>query len=269
MDFDYSPKVQELQARLQQFMDEHVYPNEERFDAEVAEGDRWQPTRVVEELKAKAQGRGAVEPVPAGVRARRRADQPRIRAAVRNHGARAAGRPRSSIARRPTPATWKCWSATARRSRRSSGWSRCSTGEIRSAFAMTEPAVASSDATNIQSSIVRDGDEYVINGRKWWSSGARRSALQDLHLHGQDRSRQRRQAHAAVDDPGAARYAGRERSCATCRCSATTTRRTATWKSSSRTCGCRSSNILLGEGRGFEIAQGRLGPGPHPSLHAR
>ena len=125
---------------------------------------------------------------------------------------------------------------------------------------MTEPDVASSDATNIRCEIGRDGDDYVINGRKWWTSGVRASALQDHDRDGQDRSR-RADAPAAVADPGAARHAGREDRCATCRSSATTTRRTATARCCFEDVRVPASNILLGEGRGFEIAQGRLGPG--------
>ena len=132
-------------------------------------------------------------------------------------------------------------------------------GEIRSAFLMTEPEVASSDATNIQCQIETRGDEYVINGRKWWSIGRRRSALQDRNPDGQDRSR-RRASTATVDDPGAARRAGRE-----------IKRHLTVFGYDDAPHGhmeieltksaCRPSNLLLGEGRGFEIAQGRLGPG--------
>ena len=228
MEFAYSDKVAALQDKLRGFMDEHVYPNEARHVREIETGDRWQPT---------AHHRGAQ-----GQGARRRAcgtcscrdsprgagpHQSRIRAALRDHGPLAAWRPRCSTARRPTPATWRCWSATAATSRRRQWLKPLLAGEIRSCFAMTEPAVASSDATNIERSIARDGDDYVINGRKWWTSGAPRPALQDRHLHGQDRSRKRRPPQPAIDDPGADGHARRQGACATARCSATTTRRTA------------------------------------------
>ena len=166
-------KAVDLQRRLTAFMDEHVYPNEATFHRQIADGDRWQPTAIVEELKPKARAAGLVEPVPAGERVRRRADQRRVRAALRDHGPRARlRRRRSSTARRPTPATWKCSCATAPRRSASAWLEPLLAGEIRSCFAMTEPDVASSDATNIRSRIERDGDDYVINGRKWWTSGA-------------------------------------------------------------------------------------------------
>ena len=125
---------------------------------------------------------------------------------------------------------------------------------------MTEPDVASSDATNIQCSIVRDGDSYVINGHKWWSSGAGDPRCKVYIVMGKTDPRCA-EASAAVDDPRSRRRDRRHRASAAARCSATTTRRTATWTSRSRTCACLLSNMLLGEGRGFEIAQGRLGPG--------
>ena len=132
-------------------------------------------------------------------------------------------------------------------------------GEIRSAFLMTEPAVASSDATNIETSIVRDGGNYVINGRKWWSSGLGDPRCKIAIVMGKT-------------DPSRARHEQQSRSwsrsrrlaskfCACCRCSATTTRRTATLKFCSTMFAYRPAIFRLGEGRGFEIAQGRLGPG--------
>src|SRR6266581_4377840 len=192
MEFDYSPKVQALQKRLQQFMNDHVYPNEQRFDAEVAEGDRWQPTRVVEELKAKAKvadlwnlflpesGHGA------GLTNTEYAPLCEIMgrvlwaAEVFNCSAPDTGNI-EVLERYGTPEQKKQWLEP------------LLDGRIRSAFTMTEPGVASSDATNIQSSIVRDGAHYVINGRKWWSSGAMSPRCQLLIVMG-------------VTDPNAERH---------------------------------------------------------------
>ena len=132
-------------------------------------------------------------------------------------------------------------------------------GEIRSCFAMTEPDVASSDATNIRSSIVRDGDEYVINGRKWWTSGAGDPRCKIAIFMGKHQPR-RAATSAAVDDPGADGHAGRQ-----------IERMLTVFGYDDAPHGhaeivfdnvrVPASNLLLGEGRGFEIAQGRLGPG--------
>ncbi|MGH7185610.1 MAG: acyl-CoA dehydrogenase family protein, partial [Pseudomonadota bacterium] len=170
MDFEYSAKTKDLVKRLNAFMDEHVYPNEERFMAEVAEGDRWQPTEVIEELKGKAKAadlwnlflpeskRGA------GLTNLEYAPLCEVMGRVIwsgevfNCSAPDTGN-MEVLERYGTDAQKKQWLEPLLE------------GRIRSCFAMTEPGVASSDATNIESSIVREGDEYVINGRKWWSSG--------------------------------------------------------------------------------------------------
>ncbi|HWH41013.1 MAG TPA: acyl-CoA dehydrogenase family protein, partial [Usitatibacter sp.] len=171
MDFEYSPKVKDLQARLVAFMDEHVYPNEHRFHEEVAEGDRWQPTRIVETLKAKARAAGLwnlflpQSARGAGLTNTEYAPLCEIMGRVPwapevfNCSAPDTGN-METIERYGTEAQKREWLEP------------LLAGEIRSGFAMTEPAVASSDATNIQASIKRDGDGYVINGRKWWTSGA-------------------------------------------------------------------------------------------------
>jgi acyl-CoA dehydrogenase len=258
MNFDYSPKVQALRARLQQFMDGHVYPNEARFDAEVAEGDRWQPTRVVEELKAKAKaadlwnlflpesGRGA------GLTNTEYAPLCEIMgrvlwaAEVFNCSAPDTGN-MEVLERYGTPEQKKQWLEP------------LLDGRIRSAFTMTEPAVASSDATNIQSSIVRDGDAYVINGRKWWSSGAGdprskififmgktdpaapKHAQQSMILIPRETPGVKILRHLPVFGYDDAPHGHMEIDFVDVRVPV--------------------ANILLGEGRGFEIAQGRLGPG--------
>src|SRR6266849_4373176 len=171
MHFEYTDKVKALQKRLLAFMDEYVYPNEKVYYKQIDEGDRWQPTAIIEELKPKARAAGLwnlflpENPYGEGLSNLEYAPLCEIMG-------------RSSMA----PEVFNCsapdtgnmevlarYGSEAQKER----WLKpLLNGEIRSCFAMTEPAVASSDATNIQSSIVREGDQYVINGHKWWSSGA-------------------------------------------------------------------------------------------------
>ncbi len=259
MDFEYSPKVQELMDRVNAFMDEYIYPNEDQFMKEVAEGDRWQPTQIVETLKAKAKEQGLwnlflpesdhgagltnVEYAPLCEIMGRVLWAPE----VFNCNAPDTGN-MEVLARYGTPEQQEQWLKPLLE------------GEIRSCFAMTEPAVASSDATNIESSIVRDGDEYVVNGRKWWSSGANDPRCQMFIFMGksdpENPNRHQQQSMIIVprDTPGVnilrhlpvfgfddAPHGHAEILFENVRVPA--------------------SNMLLGEGRGFEIAQGRLGPG--------
>jgi len=258
MNFDYSPKVRALQSRLQEFMDEHVYPNEKRFDADAAEGDRWQPARVVEELKAKA----------------RAADLWNLFLPESGHGAGLTNTEYAPLCEIMGRVRWasEVFNCSAPDTGNMEVLERYGTaeqkrqwleplldGKIRSAFAMTEPAVASSDATNIQSSIVRDGSEYVINGRKWWSSGAgdprckififmgktdptaAKHAQQSMVLVPRDAPGVNILRHLPVFGYDDAPHGHMEIEFSNVR--------------------VPISNILLGEGRGFEIAQGRLGPG--------
>ncbi len=259
MSFEPSPKTQALLDRLNAFMDEHVYPNERRFFDEVAEGDRWQPTTVVEELKAKAKAAGLwnlflpESEHGAGLTNLEYAPLCEVMGRVLwapevfNCSAPDTGN-MEVLARYGTPEQQQQW------------LDPLLNGEIRSCFAMTEPEVASSDATNIASSIVRDGDDYVINGRKWWSSGANDPRCKIFIFMGKtdpdNPSRHRQQSMILVprDTPGVkvlrhlpvfgyddAPHGHGEILFDNVRVPA--------------------SNMLLGEGRGFEIAQGRLGPG--------
>ena len=173
MNFEYSSQVKELQKRVAAFMDEHIYPNEDRFFGEIEanrkKGNAWVPTKIIEELKPKARAEGLWNlwrPKAHGGTLTNTEYAPLCEIMgkvswapeVFNCSAPDTGN-METILRYGTPEQQERWLKP------------LMNGEIRSAFLMTEPDVASSDATNIETSIVRDGNEYVINGRKWWSSG--------------------------------------------------------------------------------------------------
>ena len=257
MHFEFSDKVKDLQKRLTAFIDEHIYPNEKRFHQEI-ENNRWAPTRIIEELKPKARAAGLwnlflphdengaglsnLEYAPLCEIMGRSTMAPE----VFNCSAPDTGN-MEVLARYGTPEHKERWLKP------------LLAGEIRSCFAMTEPAVASSDATNIESSIVRDGNEYVINGRKWWSSGAGDPRCKIAIFMGKTdptapKHKQQSMILVPFDTPGVkierllsvfgydhAPHGHGEVTYTNVRVPV--------------------SNILLGEGRGFEIAQGRLGPG--------
>jgi len=263
MDFEHSPKVKALQQRVTAFMEEHVYPAEARFEQEMdgfrAAGNAWQPAPVMEALKQKAKAAGLwnlflpESKLGAGLTNLEYAPLAEImgRSAIGsepfNCSAPDTGN-METIVRYGNPEQQERWLKP------------LLDGTIRSGFAMTEPAVASSDATNIEARIVRDGDHYVINGRKWWTSGANDPRCKVLIFMGKtdpdnaDRHRQQSMILVPMDTPGVkvlrhlpvfgyddAPHGHAEVEFVDVRVPA--------------------SNMLLGEGRGFEIAQGRLGPG--------
>ena len=156
MDFDYSPKVRDLQARLKAFMEAHVYPNEARFHAQVEEGDRWQPTRLIEELKPKARAAGLWNLfLPASERGAGLSNleyAPLCEIMGRVHWA-----PEVFNCSAPDTGNMEVFERYGTPEQKKQWLEPLLEGKIRSGFAMTEPAVASSDATNIQSSIVRSG----------------------------------------------------------------------------------------------------------------
>jgi len=263
MDFEYSPKVKQLQARLLEFMDQHIYPNEALFFQEIADnrakGNAWIPTRIIEELKPKARAAGLWNlflphspRAPEGLSNLEYAPLCEIMgrapfsAEVFNCSAPDTGN-METIARYGTEAHKDQWLEPLLK------------GEIRSAFLMTEPEVASSDATNIQCSIQRDGDEYVINGRKWWSSGAGDPRCAIYIVMGKtnpDAGRHEQQSMILV--PADAKGITVERALSVFGYDDAPHGHMEVVLKNVRV---PASSILLGEGRGFEIAQGRLGPG--------
>ena len=271
MDFDYSPRTKDLQARLVAFMARHVYPSESAYWAEIEAhtkaGKRWTPLDLIEGLKVKARGEGLWNlflPASAdgthdtsghygaGLTNQEYAPLAEIMGRVPwasevfNCSAPDTGN-METIVRYGTAEHRQRWLEPLLR------------GEIRSAFAMTEPDVASSDATNIASSVRRDGDDYVINGRKWWISGAgdpRCSIYIFMGKTDSDAPRHSQQSMILVpsNTPGIkvlrplSVFGYDDAPHGHCEIDFDNVR-------------VPTSNLLLGEGRGFEIAQGRLGPG--------
>ncbi len=270
MDFGYSPRTLELQANLQRFMDDYIYPAEARYTAEIEAntkaGKRWTPLQVIEELKVKARAQGLWNlflPPSADGSSREAEYGPGLSnqeyaplaeimgrvmwsSEVFNCSAPDTGN-METIVRYGNAEHKKLWAEPLLE------------GKIRSAFAMTEPAVASSDATNISASIKRDGDDYVINGRKWWISGAGdpRCAIY-IFMGKTDPEAPRHSQQSMILVPSNTK-------------GVTVIRPLPVFGYDDAPHGhCEilfenvrvpASSILLGEGRGFEIAQGRLGPG--------
>ena len=256
---ELSAKVEDLLERVSKFMDDNVYPNEKNILAEIAEGDRWQPSQILEGIKAKAKEQGLwnlfLPEIDRG-------------AGLTNyeyaHLCEMMGRtqfgPEAFNCSAPDTGNMETLERYASDEVKEEWMAPLLEGTIRSAFAMTEPEVASSDATNIESSIIRDGDEYVINGRKWWTSGANDPRCKVFIFMGKsdaknpNRHKQQSMIVIPADSSGVkvlrnlpvfgfddAPHGHAEVLFENVRVPV--------------------KNILLGEGRGFEIAQGRLGPG--------
>lgn len=262
MDFDYSPRTKQLQARVQEFMVAHVYPNEGRYrddlEAATRAGRRWSPVAIVEELKPRARAAGLwnlflpESEYGAGLSNQEYAPLAELMGRVPwasevfNCSAPDTGN-MEVLVRYGTPAQKQRWLEP------------LLAGEIRSAFAMTEPAVASSDATNIEARIERDGDDYLVNGRKWWTSGAGDPRCK-VHIF------------MGKTDPQAPRYSQQSMILVPTDAPGVEVLRPLSvfgyddaphghMEVDFRNVRVPASNLLLGEGRGFEIAQGRLGPG--------
>ena len=268
MDFDYSPKTKELQVKLQAFMDDYIYPSEGAWHAEIetntAAGKRWTPLELIEGLKQKAQAAGLWNlflPVDSA-------------AASGYQGAGLTNQEYAPLAEIMGRVLWssEVFNCSAPDTGNMETIARYGSeenkarwlkplleGKIRSAFAMTEPEVASSDATNIQTRMERQGDDYVINGRKWWTSGAGDPRCAIHIVMGKTNPQAERHAQQSMvlvpsNTPGV-----------------TVVRSLNVMGFDDAPHGHMEvlfenvrvpvSNILLGEGRGFEIAQGRLGPG--------
>lgn len=258
MDFAHTDKTREGMDRVQRFMDAHIYPNEETYARQIAEGERWQPVQIIEDLKEKAKAEGLwnlfLPESERGAGLTNLEYAPLAEIMGRVSWA-------SEVFNCSAPDTGNMevldrYGSEAQKDR----WlTPLLEGEIRSAFLMTEPDVASSDATNIECSITREGDDYIVDGRKWWSSGAGDPRCKLFIVMGKtdpdaERHKQQSQILVPADADGVeilrpltvfgyddAPHGHMEVRLNKVRVPA--------------------ENLILGEGRGFEIAQGRLGPG--------
>src|SRR4051794_21204173 len=262
MNFDYTPKVQALREKLLAFFDEHIYPNEHAFYAEIAQnrqdGNAWQPTQLIEELKQKARNAGLWNLfLPDSVRGAGLSNLEY--APLCEIMGRVPWAPEVFNCNAPDTGNMETIERYGSEENKREWLEPLLQGHIRSAFLMTEPEVASSDATNIQTSIVRDGDYYVINGHKWWSSGAGDPRCKIYIVMGKT-------------DPDAPRHQQQSMILVPADATGITVRRPLSvfgyddaphghMEITLENVRVPAANMLLGEGRGFEIAQGRLGPG--------
>ena len=257
--FQVSPRAKEIYQKLHAFMQEHVYPNEQLFYDQIEDGDRWQPVPVIEELKARARAEGLwnlflpESEYGAGLTNLEYAPMAELM------GRSAMFAPEIFNCSAPDTGNMEVLVRYGTEEQKERWLKPLLAGEIRSCFAMTEPDVASSDATNISSTITRDGDHYVINGRKWWTSGAGDPRCKIIIFMGktdEDAPKHRRQSMILVPmDAGGVKV---ERMLTVYGYDHAPHGHAEVTFEDVRV---PASNILLGEGRGFEIAQGRLGPG--------
>ena len=271
MDFAYSPRTLELQARLLKFMDDHVYPAEAKYDAEIAAntaaGKRWTPLNMIEELKPKARAIGLwnlfLPPTAGGEGSAHNGRDFGLSNSDYAPLAEIMGRvPWSSEVfncSAPDTGNMETIERYGKPEHKQQWLEPLLDGKIRSAFAMTEPAVASSDATNIASRIEREGDDYVINGRKWWISGAGDPRCQIYIFMGKtDPEAPRHSQQSMILVPAGTKGIDVMRPLSVFGYDDAPHGHMEIDFTDVRV---PASNILLGEGRGFEIAQGRLGPG--------
>lgn len=261
MDFSYSPKVVELQQRMNAFFDEHIFPNEKRFhddiEANTRAGKRWTPVQLLEELKPKAQTAGLWNlfmPGELGAGLTNLEYAPLAEITGRVHWA-----PEVFNCSAPDTGNMEVFAKYGTPEQKKQWLEPLLKGKIRSAFAMTEPAVASSDATNIETSITKQGSDYVVNGRKWWISGAGDPRCKIYIVMGKTDPNanvhsQQSMILVPADTPGVKVvrplpvFGYDDAPHGHCEITFDSVR-------------VPQENMLLGEGRGFEIAQGRLGPG--------
>ena len=262
MNFDYTPKVQELRQKLSHFFDERIYPNERAFNSEVAanraNGNAWVPTKLIEKLKQQARDAGLWNLfLPESERGAGLSNLEY--APLCEIMGRVPWAPEAFNCGAPDTGNMETIERYGSEQQKLQWLEPLLQGEIRSAFLMTEPDVASSDATNIQCSIVRDGDSYVINGHKWWSSGAGDPRCKVYIVMGKT-------------DPDAPKHQQQSMILVPADATGITVHRPLPvfgyddaphghMDITLENVRVPVSNILLGEGRGFEIAQGRLGPG--------
>ena len=257
--FEFSKKSLELQEKLKVFMDKNVYPNESNITEEINSGNIWEPSSIIEELKEKAKGEGLwnlfLPESDKGAGLSNLDYAPLCEIMGRSPYA-----PEVFNCNAPDTGNMEVFERYASEELKEKWLTPLLKGEIRSGFAMTEPQVASSDATNIEASIKKEDNEYIINGKKWWTSGAMDPRCKVLIFMGKtdpnnpDKHKQQSQIVVPMDTPGikVERYLP---------VFGFTDAPHGHAEVSFSDVKVPKENLLLGEGRGFEIAQGRLGPG--------